>query len=69
MNPRKRIFFLYEHKMGKAFLKLGDIEIEKQKFYSSKGAIDVGNVNIDKIVIDKFPCTKKGFEVFCRLQK
>ena len=55
--------------MGKAFLKLGDIEIEKQKFHSSKGAIDVGNVNIDKIVIDKFPCTKKGFEVFCRLQK
>lgn len=45
--------------MGKAFLKLGDIEIEKQKFHSSKGAIDVGNVNIDKIVIDKFPCTKK----------
>ena len=46
--------------MSKKFLKLGDVEIEKRKFPSSKSPIYVGNVNIDKIVMsDEFPCTKK----------
>ena len=37
--------------MSKEFLKFGDIEIKKQTFQSSKELIDIGHVNIDKIVI------------------
>ena len=37
--------------MGKEFLKIGHIEIEKRKFYSSKSAIAIGDVNTDNITI------------------
>ena len=51
--------------MGKEFLKFGDIEIKKQKFRSSKGLIDIGHVNIDKIVISvEFSWTKNCSRYF-----
>ena len=51
--------------MSKEFLKFADVEIKKRKFPSSKGPIDVGDVNIDKIVIsNKFSCTKRGSKYF-----
>ena len=48
--------------MGKEFLKVGDVEIEKQKLYSSKSPINAGDVGIiDRIIISgKFHYTKKG---------
>ena len=37
----------------------------KQKFHSCKSAIDVGDVNVDKILIsDEFFCTRKGYKYF-----
>ena len=51
--------------MRKEFLKFGDIEIKKQTFHSSKGLIDIGHVNIDKIVISvEFSYTKNGSRYF-----
>ena len=51
--------------MSKESLKLGDVEIEKRKFPSSKSPIDYSNVNIDKIIMsDEFPSTKKGSKYF-----
>ena len=37
--------------MEKTIIKLGDIEIQKQKFDQHKGPISIKNVDIDKIVV------------------
>ena len=48
--------------MNQKFLKLGNVEIEKWKFPSSKIPINVGDVNADKIIMsDKFLCKKREF--------
>ena len=39
--------------MSKEFPKFGDIEIEKQKFHSSKSAISIDDVDIKKISVPK----------------
>ena len=49
----------------KTIIKLGDIEIQKQKFNQNKGAISIKNVDIDKIVVsNKVSFDKKGFKYF-----
>lgn len=51
--------------MSSKFLKLGDVEIEKQTFHSFKSSMDVGDVNTDKVVIsDEFPFTKRILSLF-----
>ena len=47
-------------KMGKKeFLKFGGAEMEKPEFHSSKNAIPIDNVNVNKKAIsNEFPCTK-----------
>ena len=51
--------------MGKEFLIFGDVKIKKETLYSSKSAVDVDNLNIDKIVIfHVFPCIKRGSKYF-----
>ena len=37
--------------MGKELVKFGHVEIETEKFHSSKSPVDMENVSIDKIVI------------------
>ena len=37
--------------MSKQFLKFCDIEIEEQKFHSSKCAVDIDDVNIKEILV------------------
>lgn len=52
---------LYEYSKGKKILKFRDIEIEKQKFYSRKSAINIDDAYTDNIIIsDDHTCTK-GF--------
>ena len=47
--------------MGKEFLTFVDVEMKKEKIYSSKSAVHVENLNIDKIVISHvFPCIKRS---------
>ena len=41
----KKLFFLSYVKMGKEFLKFGEVEIEKQEFHSSKSAITINNIH------------------------
>ena len=44
-------------------MKLGDIEIQKQKFDQHKGPISIKNVDIDKIVVfNKVSFVKKGYK-------
>ena len=45
--------------MTKQFLKFVDIDIEKKKFHSSKKAIGVNNVDVEKVfVCDEIVCGK-----------
>ena len=56
-----KISYWHEYNRGKKFLKYGNtkIELENQKFHSSKNPMTIGNVNIDKMFIsDKFACGK-----------
>ena len=47
--------------MGKEFLTFADVEMKKEKIYSSKSAVHVENLNIDKIVISHAcPCIKRS---------
>lgn len=48
--------------MGKKeLLKFGDVKFEKREFYSSKSAIHIEGVKINKIVIsEELACVKKG---------
>ena len=39
--------------MGKEILMLGDIEIEKNKFYSHKSPILLKDVDIEKVLVSK----------------
>ena len=51
--------------MVKAIIKLGDIQIQKQKFHQHKGSISIKNVDIDKTVVsNEVPFDKKGFKYF-----
>lgn len=62
-NSVKRIlFFWHDFKMGnKELLKLDDVKFEKREFYSSKSAIHIQDVKINKIVIsEELACVKKG---------
>ena len=46
-------------KMTKEFLKFGVVKIEKIEFYCSEMAIDVNNVDVEKILVsNKFPYGK-----------
>ena len=38
-------------KMEKSFIKFGDIEIDKQKFYQNKRRISIKNIDINKVVV------------------
>ena len=50
--------------MEKTVIKLGDIEIEKQKFYQRKRPISIKNIDINKIVVShKVSFGKKGFNL------
>lgn len=55
--------------MGKEFLKFDDVEIENQKFHSSKREVIKNEVDIEKITISNILLCKKGFEVFYQLPK
>ena len=47
------------------FLKFGDAETEKQEYHSSKSAISIYDVNIDKIIIsEEFFYAKRGSKYF-----
>ena len=49
--------------MEMTIIKLGDIEIQKQKFDQHKGPISIKNVDIDKIVVfNKVSFVKKGYK-------
>ena len=37
--------------MGKKIITLGDIEVEKHKFYQHKSPISIYDVNVDGIVV------------------
>ena len=51
--------------MGKSIIKIGDIKIEKQKFYENKRPISIKNIGINKIVVSyKASFGKKGFKYF-----
>ena len=46
-------------------IKLGDIEIQKQKFHQHKGPISIENIDINKIAVsNKMSFGKKGFTYF-----
>ena len=61
---KEYFFSWYEYKIGKNFLKFGDIKIETS-FILLKKAVSIGDVNIDKIVItEELPCAKKGSKYF-----
>lgn len=60
-------FSWYEYKMGKEFLKLHEVEIERPDFYSSKSGITRRYVNISKIILSNEFLSSKM--VFRRLQK
>ena len=48
--------------MDKTIIKLGDIEIEKQKFHQHKRPILIKNIDINKIVVsNNVSFGKKGF--------
>lgn len=53
--------------MGKEFLKLHEVEIERPDFYSSKSGITRRYVNISKIILSNEFLSSKM--VFRRLQK
>lgn len=56
LNLLKGIFFPwyeYKYKSSKEFLKFDDAEIKKKVLYCSKSPINVGNVNICKILISE----------------
>lgn len=56
--------------MGKEFLKFDDVEIENQKFHSSKREVSKNEVDIEKITIsNKFSCVKGGSKCFISCQK
>ena len=42
---KKLNFYSSYVKMGKEFLKFGEVEIEKQEFHSSKSAITINNIH------------------------
>ena len=51
--------------MEKTFIKFGDIEIEKQKFFQHKSPIVMNNINVNKILVCNKVCFgKKGFKYF-----
>ena len=51
--------------MEKTLIKIGDIEIEKQKFYQYKRPISIKNIDINKIVVsNKVYFGKNGFKYF-----
>ena len=46
---------------NKALLKFNDVKFKKREFYSSKSAIHIEGVKINKIVIsEELACVKKG---------
>ena len=48
--------------MEKTITKVGDIEIEKQKFHQHKRPISIKNIDINKtLVFNKVSFGKKGF--------
>ena len=48
---------------NKELLKLDDVKFEKREFYSSKSAIHIQDVKINKIVIsEELACVKKGWK-------
>ena len=51
--------------MEKTIIKLGDTEIENQKFYQHKRPISIKNIDINKIVVsDNVSFGKRGFKYF-----
>ena len=50
--------------MGKAIIKVDNIEIQKQIFHQYKGAISIKVIHINKIVVsNKVPLDKKDLNV------
>ena len=51
--------------MERTLIKIGDIKIEKQKFYQYKRPISIKNIDINKIVVsNKVYFGKNGFKYF-----
>ena len=51
--------------MGIEFLKFGDVKTKKREFFSSKSAIPISHITIDKIVTpEEFSCVKKDSKYF-----
>ena len=66
-SDKTTVFSWYEYKMGKEFLKLHEVEIERLGVHSSKSGITRRYVNISKIILSNEFLSSKM--VFCRLQK
>ena len=56
--------------MSEKILKFENIRVNKKEFNKSKQAIDLGLINVDKIVVsDKFKHTDESFKVFFGYKK
>ena len=49
--------------MEKSFIKFGDIEIDKQKFYQNKRRISIKNIDIKVVVPMRSPLVKMVFNI------
>ena len=57
---KKKLLKVYI-KMEKSVIKVGDIEIKKQKFHQNKRPISIKNIDINRILVPykaSFHCTK-----------
>ena len=62
---KKKKKFLKVYIKLEKIIKLGDIEIQKQKFHQHKGPISIKNIDINKIVVsNKVSFGKNGFKYF-----
>ena len=62
---KKKKKFLKVYIKLEKIIKLGDIEIQKQKFHQHEGPISIKNIDINKIVVsNKVSFGKNGFKYF-----
>ena len=56
---------LSRKKIGREILKLGDIEIEKHRFYCHKNPIFIKNVDIEKVLVsNKISSAEKSYKYY-----
>ena len=63
---KKKFLSVYTIKMSLTKIKFGDKEINKKEFYSSKQAISLDSVDLDKIVVsNKLKINDKTYKYIC----